>query len=414
MILSGLILPIICKKYNISCILFSEDFKIVEFTDNLIDFVDYFKTISVNSDIRDFFWEFVGLEEKLKDLNINNKDYLHIPMLSKRDIFYDVNIELCYFETNKIFYIAMFTKQSKLTMDYVQAIQLINQENLHYENQKEDIKNNEMYFNLINQNLISFHINEKGIITEANEACTSFFGLNQNDMMGSHFSKYFFSREVKISSTQVSSILQATNLNGVDIFFHTDIIPMKFTYNNRADNIIICQDITYLKKIQSELEYSADHDSLTGLPNRSMLIRKIDNAISKSKDSEEFFALCFIDLNKFKKVNDEYGHHVGDMLLKHLGEVLSDIIRDDDTLARIGGDEFVILFEHLKSLEYLDLTLKRIEEISKKNPLNYTEDLTIPLSFSLGVSIYPKDGDNIEDLLNYADEKMYEDKKIRV
>ena len=67
-----------------------------------------------------------------------------------------------------------------------------------------------------------------------------------------------------------------------------------------------------------------------------------------------------------------------------------------------------------KSLEYLDLTLKRIEEISKKNPLNYTEDLTIPLSFSLGVSIYPKDGDNIEDLLNYADEKMYEDKKIRV
>ena len=65
MILSGLILPIICKKYNISCILFSEDFKIVEFTDNLIDFVDYFKTISVNSDIRDFFWEFVGLEEKL-------------------------------------------------------------------------------------------------------------------------------------------------------------------------------------------------------------------------------------------------------------------------------------------------------------------------------------------------------------
>ena len=102
------------------------------------------------------------------------------------------------------------------------------------------------------------------------------------------------------------------------------------------------------------------------------------------------------------------------MLLKHLGKDLSDIIRDDDTLARIGGDEFVIFFEHLKSLEYLDLTLKRIEEISKKNPLNYTEDLTIPLSFSLGVSIYPKDGDNIEDLLNYADEKMYEDKKIRV
>ena len=118
--------------------------------------------------------------------------------------------------------------------------------------------------------------------------------------------------------------------------------------------------------------------------------------------------------DKFKKVNDEYGHHVGDMLLKHLGEVLSDIIRDEDTIARLGGDEFIILFEHLESLEYLNLTLKRIEEISKKSPLYYNEDLTIPLSFSLGISIYPKDGDNIEDLLNHADEKMYEDKKIRV
>ncbi|WP_368031164.1 diguanylate cyclase [Arcobacter sp. s6] len=414
MILSGLILPIICKKYNISCILFSEDFKIVEFTDNLIDFVNDSKEITVNSDIRDFFWEFVGLEDKLKDLNINNKDYLHIPMLSKRDIFYDVNIELCYLETNKVFYIAMFTKQSKLTMDYVQAIQLTNQENLYNEYQKEDTKNNEIYYNLINQKLISFHIDDKGIITEVNEACISFFGLNQSDMIGSHFSKYFFSREIKVSSTQVGSVLRARDLNGVDIFFHTDIIPMKLTYNNMPDNIIICQDITYLKKIQSELEYSVNHDSLTGLPNRTMLMSKIENAIFESKNSEDFFALCFIDLNKFKKVNDEHGHHVGDMLLKHIGEVISDIIRDEDTIARLGGDEFVILFEHLKSLEYLNLTLKRIEEISKKSPLYYNKDLTIPLSFSLGVSIYPKDGDNIEDLLNHADEKMYEDKKIRV
>ena len=413
MILSGLILPLICKKYNISCILFTDEFKIVEFTDNLKDFASDSKILTIDSDVRDFFWEFVGLEEKLKDLNINNKDYLHIPMLSKKDIFYDVNIELCYLETNKVFYIAMFTKQSKLTMEYVQTIQLTNQENLYNEYQKEDTKNNEIYYNLINQKLISFHINNKGIITEVNEACRSFFALEQNDMIGSHFSKYFFSREVKVSSTEVSSVLRARDVNGVDIFFHTDIIPMKLTYNNMPDNIIICQDITYLKKIQSELEYSVNHDSLTGLPNRSMLMNKIENAIFESKNSEDFFALCFIDLNKFKNVNDEYGHHVGDMLLKHVGEVLSDIIRDEDTIARLGGDEFIILFEHLKSLEYLNLTLKRIEEISKKSPLYYNEDLTIPLSFSLGVSIYPKDGDNIEDLLNHADEKMYEDKKIR-
>ena len=154
MILSGLILPIICKKYNISCILFTEDFKIVEFTDNLIDFTNNPSTITIGADLREFFWEFVGLEEKLKDLNVINKDYLHIPMISKRDIFYDVNIELCYLETKKVFYIGMFTKQSQLTMDYVQAIQLTNQENLYNEYQKEDTKNNEIYYNLINQKLI--------------------------------------------------------------------------------------------------------------------------------------------------------------------------------------------------------------------------------------------------------------------
>lgn len=413
MILQGLILPLICKKYNISCILFTKDFKIVEFTDNLIEFASDFKKLAINSDIRDSFWEFVGLEEKLEDLNNSKKDYLHIPMLSKNDIFYDINIELSHFEKNECFYIAMFTKQSKLTMDYVQTIQLTNQENLYNEYQKEDINNSEMYYNLINQKLISFHVDDKGIITEVNKACMSFFGLKQNDMLGSHFSKYFFSREVKISSTEVGSVLRARNLNGVDVFFHTDIIPMKLTYNNLPDNIIICQDITYLKKIQSELEYSVNHDTLTGLPNRLMLMNKMENAILESKNSEEFFALCFLDLNKFKRINDEYGHHVGDMLLKHFGEVLSDVIREEDTIARLGGDEFVILFEHLKSSEYLNLTLKRIEEISKKSPLHYNEHLTIPLSFSLGLSIYPKDGDNIEDLLNHADEKMYEDKKIR-
>lgn len=72
-------------------------------------------------------------------------------------------------------------------------------------------------------------------------------------------------------------------------------------------------------------------------------------------------------MNKFKNVNDEYGHHVGDMLLKHVGDVLSKVIREEDTIARLGGDEFVILFEEFESEEYLDKTLKRIEEISKKH-----------------------------------------------
>ena len=144
--LSGLILPIICRKYNISCILFSKDFKIVEFTDNLKDFANDISNLNINSDIRDSFWGLVGVEGNLKDLDNKVKNYLHIPMLCKEDIFYDINIEICNIETDKELYIAMFTRQSKLSMNYLHVIQQINHENLHYANQKEDMKN---IFNLL-------------------------------------------------------------------------------------------------------------------------------------------------------------------------------------------------------------------------------------------------------------------------
>lgn len=411
--LTGLILPIICKKYKISCILFTKEFEIVEFTDNLNFFASDESALNSSSDIRDSFWEFVGIEEKLEDLYTEKKDYIHIPMLSREDSFYDVNIEICSINANEKLFVAIFTKQSKDSMNYFNMIQKINHETLYNENHKEDMKNNQIYYNLINQKLISFHINQKGVITELNRACASFFGLDPRDIINHHFSDFFFSREIKDSSTDVSSILRAVDLNGIDVFFHTDIIPIS-SDGDLSESIIICQDITYLKRIESELEYAVHHDSLTGLPNRAMLQKKIEECILKNENTKESFALCFIDLNKFKRVNDEHGHHVGDMLLKHVGDILTNIIRECDTIARIGGDEFVILFEHLESTEYLESTLKRIEEISKKTPLLYNEDLTIPLSFSFGVSIYPKDGEDIESLLSSADEKMYKNKRIRV
>ncbi|MEZ4693726.1 MAG: sensor domain-containing diguanylate cyclase [Aliarcobacter sp.] len=411
--IESLILPIICNKYNISCVLFKKDFKIVEFTDNLKDFISVSDELALDKDIRDFFWEFIGLEEKLEDLYNNKKKYLHIPMLLKKDIFYDINIETFSAKNNEKLFIVMFTRQSSNSLTYSKTIQNINQENLKYEYEKQDIQNNQIYFNLINQKLISFHIDVKGIITDVNMACLVFFGLEETDMVGEHFSKFFFSREIKISFCEVSNILRAVNLEGIDIFFHADVIPIRLD-KNKSENIVICQDITHLKKIESELEYAVNHDSLTGLPNRLMLTKKIEQLILKNKATKKSFALCFVDLNKFKNVNDEYGHHVGDMLLKHVGDVLSKVIREEDTIARLGGDEFVILFEEFESEEYLDKTLKRIEEISKKTPLLYNENLTIPLTFSLGVSIYPKDAEDMETLLNIADEKMYKNKGIRI
>ncbi|WP_419678416.1 diguanylate cyclase domain-containing protein [Aliarcobacter lanthieri] len=395
--MKDLILPIVCSKYNISYIIFDKDLKIVDFAKNMQDFVEIDLKIENNSDIRDFFWEFVGFEDSLDELYLSKKEYLLIPMIFRNNIYYDVNIEICFIKGQKYF-IAMYTKQQKNSIEYFQTIQKINETN--FKNYIENKTNNK-----INEKLISFHIDKDGIIKKANSACTCFLGLEENDLIGKHFSLYFFSRNKKIELNNHSNILRAESKDGIEVFFHAESISINNDVS--SDKIIVCQDITYLKKIEIELEYAVNHDSLTGLPNRLYLIKKIEENIEKSKNNKLFFALCFIDLNKFKAVNDNYGHHVGDMLLKHVGEVLKHIVREEDTVSRLGGDEFVVLLDSLESIDYLEKTVLRIKEVSKKMPFHYNEDIVIELSFSFGISIYPRDGKDAKILIDSADKEMY-------
>ncbi len=175
----------------------------------------------------------------------------------------------------------------------------------------------------------------------------------------------------------------------------------------------MCQDITHLKKIEQELEYAARYDSLTGLSNRSYLLNKIDEAIKDADNNSCSFSLCFIDLDNFKPVNDNFGHHAGDMLLKHIASILSHEVRDFDTVSRIGGDEFIVLFSHIENQEYLDLAIQRIQKLPQLHPLIYNEEESIDFGFSLGVSSYPQNAHDAKTLLDYADKEMYKIKKER-
>lgn len=413
--LSNLVLPIICKKFNITCVLFSKDYKIVEYSEDIENLTSIEQSIEENKDIRDYFWEFIGMEEQFNSLFEGVENNLHIPMVYKNDNYFDIDIELCEIKENEKLYLAMFTKQTKFSANYSDMIQKINQDTLIFEEKKESIKATEKYINLINENLISFHVNQDGIITEVNEACSFFFGFVSNEMIGHHFSTFFMIRDSDNDITHDDSkILRATDLNGIDVFFHADVIPVSYK-EEIYENIIICQDITHLKRVESELEYAVNHDSLTGLPNRTYLLKRVEELILKSKEEDISFALCFIDLNKFKGVNDTLGHHAGDALLKHIGEILSSVVRECDVVARIGGDEFIILLENLgTSDEFLPSTLKRIEGLKGEKPLHYTKETTIPVNFSLGLSLFPENGKDAQTLLSYADEKMYKVKKSRV
>jgi diguanylate cyclase (GGDEF)-like protein len=168
-----------------------------------------------------------------------------------------------------------------------------------------------------------------------------------------------------------------------------------------------------LRKKQREksadyLLHMATHDALTGLPNRTLLEDRFNQACSRTQRSKQSFSTMFLDLNGFKKVNDTYGHEVGDLLLKALGVLLRECIRNEDTLSRISGDEFVILLEDM-SYETAERVAQKIHD--KLVPPVVIQNINLQISLSLGIAVFPEDGTGIDEILRKADSRMYEAKE---
>jgi len=221
-------------------------------------------------------------------------------------------------------------------------------------------------------------------------------------MIGNHFSLFFQTRESTLNLSQ-SGIMRAINTEGKEILFHTNIIALQKD-DKIYENLIICQDITYLKQIEEELKFAASNDSLTGLINKNSFLKKVDELIQK-KDDEAMW-LCLIDLNNFESINENYGRHAGDMLLKHLSRLLKSLVRDGDIVARVGVDEFAILFDSIKDEKYLDSTIGRIYDTKVSSPLIYSANDTIALDFKLTSSCYPRDANDAKELILEAQKLM--------
>lgn len=160
---------------------------------------------------------------------------------------------------------------------------------------------------------------------------------------------------------------------------------------------------------KDELGYQAQHDSLTGLPNRLLYMDRLEHAIQKAKRAGEKVAVIFIDLDRFKQINDSLGHEIGDKVVQMLGTRLKNILRDEDTIARFGGDEFTILIESItQSSDIVDLTGKILESMEKTFDVN---GHYLHLTLSAGISFYPDDGDTVELLLRNTDTAMYRAKE---
>ncbi len=165
------------------------------------------------------------------------------------------------------------------------------------------------------------------------------------------------------------------------------------------------RDITEQRRYESQLTYLANHDDLTGLPNRNLLNDRLSQAISYASRLEVQFALFFLDLDSFKLINDGLGHDLGDSVLAKVAERIQACLRDEDTVARMGGDEFIILLPSVKHDEdAAAIALTLLDAIAQPCLIDGRELL---LEASIGIALYPRDGEDAGSLLMHADAAMY-------
>jgi diguanylate cyclase (GGDEF)-like protein/PAS domain S-box-containing protein len=170
----------------------------------------------------------------------------------------------------------------------------------------------------------------------------------------------------------------------------------------------VVQDVTERKAQEARIEHLAYHDALTGLPNRAMLMDRLAQALSQAQRRDQQVAVLFIDLDRFKLVNDSLGHAVGDQLLQEIARRLRGALREDDTVARVGGDEFQVITSNVAgSVDVARIAEKLMRALGEPFTLEGQE---LHVTASIGVSLFPRDGASGELLLKYADTALYEAK----
>lgn len=173
--------------------------------------------------------------------------------------------------------------------------------------------------------------------------------------------------------------------------------------------VLVLNDLTETLAASAQLRYEATHDTLTGLPNRSLLLERLERALLKADRSGDMVAILFIDIDRFKRINDSLGHQAGDAVLKKLADRLTFSIRQGDVAARWGGDEFIILMESLKDrLAVVAVAAKILGIVEQEFSIGTQANLVV--SCCIGIAVSPQDGTDAQTLLTLADKAMYNGK----
>jgi diguanylate cyclase (GGDEF)-like protein/PAS domain S-box-containing protein len=197
--------------------------------------------------------------------------------------------------------------------------------------------------------------------------------------------------------------------DGQSVWVHVSVTVVRDAYGKPVRAAGVVQDITARKEAEERIQHLADHDELTDLPNRRLFCDLIHFNLAQARRNKTKFAILFLDLDRFKQINDTLGHEAGDEVLKAAGVRLRSTIRESDIIARVGGDEFTILLSDMAHVDAITEVARKIMD-SFRLPLMVVPH-EIVVTPSIGISIYPDDGEDIDSLLRNADMAMYQAKR---
>lgn len=255
----------------------------------------------------------------------------------------------------------------------------------------------------------------QGIIIDWNTGSEKLYGYSKDEAIGQHVNMLHVTGDSEhITSEVISAVEKFGQWSGEVRMQHKDghigwIESMCIPFFNENDQMIgalgVNRDITDRVKESERLNYLAHYDCLTNIPNRYLLLDRITHLIAQSERNENTFALLYIDLDKFKTINDTKGHAFGDEVLKETALRLKKSIRSSDTVARIGGDEFIILLEKTSNKDDVAKMMNTLNELLCSTLIINDEE--IETSCSIGVAFYPDEGNTTDSLLAVADKAMY-------
>ncbi len=260
---------------------------------------------------------------------------------------------------------------------------------------------------------------EHGMIFFTNPAFEAMFGYERGELIGKHVSilnshpqeenNRIISEIIKQLQTQGIWLGEFSNCRKDGTVFTTSARISTLEIGGKKYWVCVQEDITERKQAEAIIQYQAFHDLLTGLPNRALFNERLLLSIKDALCRQNSLAVMFLDMDRFKTINDTLGHAMGDRLLQHFAERVKDCLREGDTVARWGGDEFTVILPHIRAEEDATKIAQRILD-ALKQPFNL-EGHQLYISSSIGIALYPEDGKDVQTLLKNADAALYRAKE---